>query len=156
MRKITNPFANHDGFYCFGCSPANEIGLKLEFFEEGDYIVSEWKPRDQLMGYNHVLHGGIQSTLLDEIASWTVYIKAETAGVTSCMNVTFHKPVHTNHGKISLRCRLISRERKKAVLHAELMDHKGNVCSSANIEYFIYPEEVARRRLNYPGKDSFF
>ena len=26
-----------------------------------------------MLGYNDILHGGIQATLLDEIATWVVY-----------------------------------------------------------------------------------
>ena len=38
-KKIINPWRNHEGYNCFGCSPDNPIGLHLEFYEDGDYIV---------------------------------------------------------------------------------------------------------------------
>lgn len=41
MKKIINPWRNHDGYNCFGCSPDNPIGLHLEFYEDGDYIVRQ-------------------------------------------------------------------------------------------------------------------
>ena len=43
-KKIINPLRNHEGYNCFGCSPDNPIGLHLEFYEDGDYIVSTWHP----------------------------------------------------------------------------------------------------------------
>ena len=43
-KKIINPWRNHEGYNCFGCSPDNPIGLHLEFYEDGDYIVSTWHP----------------------------------------------------------------------------------------------------------------
>ena len=50
MKKIINPWRNHDGYNCFGCSPDNPIGLHLEFYEDGDYIVSTWHPGHNYQG----------------------------------------------------------------------------------------------------------
>ena len=40
MKKIINPWRNQEGYNCFGCSPVNPIGLHMEFYEDGDNIVS--------------------------------------------------------------------------------------------------------------------
>ena len=73
-RYINNVFAKDD-YHCFACSPTNEIGLRLHFFEEGDYVQAEWKPSKEYEGYPGTIHGGIQSTLLDEIGAWTLISK---------------------------------------------------------------------------------
>ncbi len=39
MRKIRNPWLGKEGYDCFGCSPDNPIGLKMEFYEDGEDIV---------------------------------------------------------------------------------------------------------------------
>ena len=36
MEKIINPWKGIEGYYCFGCAPHNEDGLKMEFYEDGD------------------------------------------------------------------------------------------------------------------------
>ena len=82
MKEIKNPFLDRKDYCCFGCSPANHIGLRMKFYEEEEFVVSEWLPRSEFEGYANVLHGGIQATLMDEIASWTIYVKAGTGGVT--------------------------------------------------------------------------
>ena len=51
MKKIINPWRNHEGYNCFGCSPDNPIGLHLEFYEDGDYIVSTWHPGHNYQGW---------------------------------------------------------------------------------------------------------
>ena len=48
MKKIIHPWSNHEGYNCFGCSPDNPIGLHLEFYEDGDYIVSTWHPETEV------------------------------------------------------------------------------------------------------------
>lgn len=45
MKKIINPWRNHPEYNCFGCCPENPIGLHMEFYEDGDYIVSTWHPQ---------------------------------------------------------------------------------------------------------------
>ena len=44
MEKIINPWEGMEGYFCFGCAPNNESGLKMEFYEDGDEIVSKWVP----------------------------------------------------------------------------------------------------------------
>ena len=51
MKKIINPWRNHEGYNCFGCSPDNPIGLHMEFYEDGDYIVSTWHPEHNYQGW---------------------------------------------------------------------------------------------------------
>ena len=47
MKKIINPFVHLDGYNCFGCAPGNPLGVKMEFFEDGDDIVSLWQLRPE-------------------------------------------------------------------------------------------------------------
>ncbi|MFC2151245.1 PaaI family thioesterase [Bacteroidota bacterium] len=156
MRKILNPYANLEGYNCFGCSPKNDLGLQMEFFEDGDYIISSWQPKKHLVGYGNVLHGGIQSAILDEIASWVVYVKAKTAGVTATLNVKYKNAVFTDKGKLTIRAKLIEENRRFAIIHAELLDSDQKVCSEAEVKYFIFPLEIAKRKFHYPGAESFF
>ena len=67
MKKIINPWKGLEGYNCFGCAPNNEAGVKMEFYEDGDEVVSIWKPRPEYQGWIDTLHGGIQAVLMDEI-----------------------------------------------------------------------------------------
>ena len=58
-----------DGYHCYGCDPNSPQGLRMEFYENGDEIVSVWHPRPEYQGWVNTLHGGIQATLADEISS---------------------------------------------------------------------------------------
>ena len=46
MKKIINPWLDltDKGYNCFACAPGNPYGLKMEFYEDGDDIVSLWNP----------------------------------------------------------------------------------------------------------------
>jgi len=158
MRKILNPFSQawRELYNCFGCSPKNEIGLHLQFYDNGNELIAGWKPEKLFMGYPDVIHGGIQATLLDEIGGWTVYVKCDTAGVTQEMNVTFHHPLRISKGEATLRCHLVEKLEKQAILHAELFDGEGRLCSESRMTYYIYPKNIAEERFHYPGIDAFY
>ena len=75
MKKIINPWRNHEGYNCFGCSPDNPIGLHLEFYEDGDYIVSTWHPEHNYQGWVDTMHGGILSMLIDNLRLIRLFIQ---------------------------------------------------------------------------------
>lgn len=159
MKRIINPFEyikEEERYNCFGCSPNNEFGLKLQFFDDGEGLTAYWKPRRILEGYPNVVHGGIQSTLLDEIGGWVVYIKCQTAGVTLNMNVDFKRPLRITEKEITIIGRLVKQGKKEAVINAMLFDAEGNLCTEGTITYFIYPQQMAIKRFNYPGIDAFY
>lgn len=156
MRKINNPFTGRPSYNCFGCSPGNPHGLHLEFFEDGEEVICNWTPEDNLQGYENVLHGGIQSTLMDEIASWAVYVKAKTAGVTARLEVKFRKPVYTDAGPLTVRGKIISQNKRIVTVDTRLFDAKGICCAEGKVDYFVMSPDQAKEKLNYPGYEKFF
>jgi len=156
MKKIRNPFVEKEGYNCFGCSPGNKLGLNLTFSEDGEFIVSKWLPKPHFQGWQNVLHGGIQATLLDEIASWLVFIKLNTSGVTSRMDVKLKKPVYTDKGELILKAKLKEMNRNIAVIETWLYNPEMELCTYAIMHYYTFKEEIAREKLWYPGSDAFY
>ncbi len=156
MIKLKNPYAIKEGYNCFGCSPTNPIGLKMEFFEDGEEILCKWTPGNDFEGFHDILHGGIQATMIDEIASWVVLVKLDTSGVTFRLNTRYKEPVHISRGGISLRARLLEVRRSIATIKVELMDGEGKLCSEGTVDYFLFPKERATTEFHYPGKDAFY
>jgi acyl-coenzyme A thioesterase PaaI-like protein len=155
MQDIRNPFIGNEGYGCFGCSPANPLGLALRFVDEGDEISTRWAPRPEFAGFDGVLHGGIQATLHDEIASWYVFAKLGTAGFTSDLSIRYLSPVYLSKGDISLRASLAANDGKRATMRCTLYDGSGKSCSESDVSYAIVPEHIARRKFMYPGKEAF-
>jgi uncharacterized protein (TIGR00369 family) len=155
-KKLRNPFAGSQGYNCFGCSPDNPVGLRLQFIDEGEYLTATWKPEDHFQGYHNLLHGGIQSTLMDEIASWFIYVKMKTAGLTSRLEVRYKKPVYTNKGAIKLKARMKSQRRNLVDVEVSLYDSDDQLCAFGIVQYFTFSEKVAREQFLYPDHDSFY
>ncbi len=157
MRKIQNPYAKSGraNYQCFGCSPTNEIGLHLDFWEEDGVVLAKWIPRKSLEGFVDVLHGGIQATLLDEIASWAVQTQCKTVGVTSSMEISYRRPVMISAGEISLRAKIREAGTRMAIVETELLGNDGKLCASAVVKYFLFNAEKASAEYFYPGADAF-
>lgn len=155
MKKIENPFAEIEGHNCFGCSPKNPYGLNLNFTLEGDLVRCEWLPGKNYQGYKNVLHGGIQATIMDEIASWSVFVLLKTAGVTSKLEVYYKRPCLITDNPIQLTARLEEMNGNIANLYVELFDSAGKLCTFGNIFYYTFDREKAKNKLKYPGYEKF-
>jgi len=156
MKKISNPYSSVEGYNCFGCSKTNSLGLRLNFLEYDEGLMCEWLPEEQFQGWVGVLHGGIQATLLDEIASWVVFVKCGISGVTSELKVRYKKPVKMTGKPIKLKGELREMQRNIAVIDCYLYDSEGILCAQAECKYFTFSEEVGKRDFFYPGKDAFY
>lgn len=156
MKKLKNPYTNLEGYNCFGCSPFNDKGLQLDFFEDGEDIVTWWNPGHDYQGWFNVLHGGIQTTLMDELASWVVFIKCQSSGVTAGLNVRFKKPVYTTDEQLTIRGHLEKMEKHIAKIKVFIFNSNDECCSQADISYYVYPEKIARERFAYQGVEAYY
>lgn len=115
---------------CFGCGPANDAGLQLEFLlaEDGSVVCLPTIP-EQFEGPHGYVHGGIIATLLDETMSKPVRAK-ELKAVTARMEVDYLRPVHSAK-PIRLEGRLLRSEGRKHWTEARILDQRGRVLAKA-------------------------
>ena len=149
MKRIINPWRGMDGYRCFGCDPRSEQGLRMEFYEDGDRIVSRWKPRPEFQGCVDTLHGGIQATLADEISSWVVFRKFQTSGVTSRMEVRYLKPIHTSEDHITLQATVVRQRRNIVDIEVKILNSQDQLCTEALCIYFLFPKEKAHEEFHF-------
>lgn len=149
MKRIINPWRGMDGYRCFGCDPRSEPGLRMEFYEDGDRIVSRWKPRPEFQGWVDTLHGGIQATLADEISSWVVFRKFQTSGVTSRMEVRYLKPIHTSEDHITLQATVVRQRRNIVDIEVKIFNSQDQLCTEALCIYFLFPKEKAHEEFHF-------
>lgn len=81
--------------WCFACGRKNPIGLKLNFREENGIYITEFKPGPEHQSYNGIVHGGIISTLLDEVMVRYLYSLGHHA-VTARLEVRYRRPTPVN------------------------------------------------------------
>ena len=96
----TKPVPGHEvqklvyGHNCFGCGPANESGLHLEFHLNEDHkrFVCEFVLPNRFEGPPAHAHGGVIATILDEAMGKVSKLRSIIA-VTATMQVNYIRPV---------------------------------------------------------------
>lgn len=93
MDEILESIPKLEGYNCFACGTENPIGLNLSFYRQGEYICSDISLEKDYEGWENMAHGGIVSTLLDEVMSWTVIYFRRILFVTRRMKIKYIRPV---------------------------------------------------------------
>jgi len=86
----------HISKMCFVCGENNDFGLRAKFYEtDNNELVAIIKPSDQHQGYPGRMHGGIASTILDEVIARSICNGKDEQlwGVTLELKTKFRKPV---------------------------------------------------------------
>jgi len=156
MRKIINPYLKSPEYRCFGCSPKNESGLQMEFFLDGDEVVTIWEPKNHFAGFENILHGGIRATLIDEIAAWAIFMELDTMGYTTRLEVKYNEIIYTDRGPLTIRARVTERTKKTALVSVDIKDKDEKVVTTGEAEYFLIPTPIARKKMNFPERREFF
>ena len=121
----------------------------MRFFEDGDDIISIWRPTPNHQSWVNTLHGGIQAVLLDEVCGWVVFHKLRTAGVTAKMEMHYLKPVSTLQEYVKLRAYLKEMRRNVAIVQGELYSADGELLCECTCHYFTFTQEKAERDLGF-------
>jgi acyl-coenzyme A thioesterase PaaI-like protein len=92
--RDARPTVEDDGM-CFCCGTRNPIGLKLTFEALPDgRMRTYWTPRPEHQGFKEIVHGGLVSTLMDEVMIRLLYARGIRA-VTAELSTRFLRPLRT-------------------------------------------------------------
>jgi acyl-coenzyme A thioesterase PaaI-like protein len=125
MQSVQETFAPQNR--CFGCGPANDKGLRIRSFEEGEDLVCEWRPEPHHVAFDGILNGGICGALLDCHSNWAAAIhlmKQEGASTPPCtvtadFHVQLRRPTPMDV-PLQLRARVVESSGDRAVVEATL------------------------------------
>ena len=65
----------------------------MRFFTDGRAVYSRLQVPGHLCGWSNIVHGGVVTTILDEIMSWAAICLLQRIAVTQRIEVEFLKPV---------------------------------------------------------------
>jgi len=138
---------------CFGCGPENPHGLKMRFETNGTMLKSTVKMEQRFRGWSNLIHGGILSTMLDEMMGWTVIVLTGRFMLTRTMQVAFKRPVYI--GALLTVTGLIKERisERRVLVKAEIRDEEGRVCAEAEGEFALFTREQFRRMGIMPEED---
>ena len=138
---------------CFGCGPHNPRGWQLEFSRSDDAVVTHYTPSEGEEGPPGIFHGGLQTTLADELAGWTLVGLRERMGFTSSMQVRFVRPVRIGIEVVG-RGRIIRDNSDTATVKVTL-EQDGKLCLSARIMYMLPDTKSLERILDRPVDEGW-
>jgi acyl-coenzyme A thioesterase PaaI-like protein len=131
---------------CFGCSPNNSSGLQLQFFTDGKKICSWLRVPKHLSGWDHLVHGGVITTMLDEVMGWYILHLLRKMPLTKTIAVKFLKPVYVDEDiRIEGVPFKIENERK-AVIQGFLYNKDNEVCAMAKGVFALFTVDTMRKR----------
>jgi acyl-coenzyme A thioesterase PaaI-like protein len=132
-KRIPKP----EGHHCFACGTANPVGLNLDFYAEGDFVCTDVVLDGNRVGWEGIAHGGIISTLLDEVMSWTIIFFRRVFFVTRRMEVRYLKPVPIGV-PLTARGRMGSETKPPRLnVKGELIDESGRVLARSKGEFAV-------------------
>lgn len=135
--------------HCFACGDLNEQGLHLELHANPDGSWVELALAPQFQGWDSVAHGGIVSTILDEVMAWSV-IGQGTWGVTARLNVAFRRPIRTGRA-IRAEGWVVEMHRRASRTAGRVLDAAtGEVLATAEGTFIALPaDQLERLKARY-------
>jgi len=76
---------------CFACGKENPVGLKLKVKWDGKTVRTEFTPNKYHQGWSGIVHGGILTTLLDEVMGYAALFEGICC-VTAKMQARLRRP----------------------------------------------------------------
>lgn len=104
---------------CFVCGPGNADGLHIKFRLEDEVCRAAWIPTETYMGYEGVIHGGIQFCLLDDVMANLLYLRGYTC-VTAKADMRFRNPLGIGEA-VELYGSLVRRRGRLAVIEGKIL-----------------------------------
>lgn len=130
-----------EGRHCFACGNANPIGLKMRFYRNGNAVYSDITLGKHFEGWENMAHGGIISTILDEVMSWAIVCFRRTLFVTRKMELKYVRPVPL-HTPLRARGRVMDEDRGPLIkTRGELYDDVGRILARSVGEFALVTGE---------------
>ncbi len=135
---LAAPLANQG---CFGCGPANPIGLRLEFDHHPDGgVQARFTPGQEHQGWEGLMHGGLVTVLLDESMAWAAFASTSMY-YTGRLEVRYRQPVRT--GATLVLRGWVARSRGRALeTRAEVQSEAGDVLAEASALFLRAPRAL--------------
>lgn len=137
---------------CFACGAKNAHGLRMKFYADRQQVYSFLSLPETMTGWDRTIHGGILSTILDEIMGWAVIHLFKKLGVTQSITVDFKRPIKAGEN-ISVRGRVLEvLSERSARMSGTICNANQDVCAQA-VGQFMLIRPKAAVRLGIVGAD---
>lgn len=142
--------------HCFGCGELNRHELRLRFTPDpdGNGVSALFCPPPRVEGYPGVVHGGIVTTVLDEVMAWSLY-RHDIWAVTGALTTRYRQPVRI--GEETQATGYLLRDRRRVLeMRGEIRSlADGMLLAEATATFVRVSEEQAQAwQQRYQGTPS--
>lgn len=131
--------------HCFGCSPDNSAGLQMKFYTDEKSIFSWVKVPDHLRGWNNLVHGGVISTILDEVMGWAAIHLLKLIVLTKTMTIDFIQPVFIDD-ELKAEARITKFDNDgEVIIDATLHNGHGELCTKSTGVFSYFPPDTIKK-----------
>jgi uncharacterized protein (TIGR00369 family) len=140
---------------CFVCGESNPLGLKIRFQTDGKIVQTHFVPKPEHIGFQQTIHGGIISTLLDEIMVWACAVQTGRFAYCAELNVRFQNPARPEEEVIATAELVTNRRNKIFEAKGELRNHANVVLATATGKYLpLKDAEIPAMLRDFVGDAS--
>ena len=126
---------------CFGCSRYNLQGLHLRFWLSEKGCFTRCNIPEHLCGIDGLVHGGIITMLLEEVAQWSIIAHLGRFGITREISVRYLRHVPTN-SDIAVEAQIIKKDEKYVVLHSTVNNSDGVLLVEGDSSWLLVTPSV--------------
>ncbi len=149
---------------CFACGQTNPSGLHMQFFSDGSRLYSTLTPALHFRGWHNLLHGGVISTILDEIMAWAAIHFLEKFPLSKSIQVEFLRPTYVDQEITASGWLQEWTGKREVLMNGSLQDQDGQILAQSQgrlaladpdsrLFRKIIPEEMGREmRQIFQGK----
>ena len=117
----------------------------MKFFTDEQSLFSWVTVPDHLCGWDRLVHGGVISTILDEIMSWSAITLLKRIILTKSMKVDFIKPVFVGK-ELTVEGKMLERTSDRESLMAGfLYNETKELCAKSEGTFALFTPEAAIR-----------
>lgn len=136
MRELPHTHA------CFVCGESNAHGLQLRFTTDGHLVQTHFRLRPAHIGFRGIVHGGILSTVLDEIMVWACAVPTRRFALCAELKVRFLNPVRPEEEVVATGQLVANRKNRLFEARAALTQPGGQSLAEATGKYLPAPKEA--------------
>jgi uncharacterized protein (TIGR00369 family) len=125
---------------CFVCGRENPIGLHMHFYADQDGLVyADFVARAEHQGFPGVMHGGLVTSLLDELIGRTAIV-SDIWCMTVKLEVRFRKPVPIG-APLKLKGEIVKISGRLLEGRGEIRSEDGTLLAEAHGTYLRIPDD---------------
>lgn len=129
---------------CYGCSAGHPHGFRLQPERHGREVRVRYTPNEHQQGPLGVMHGGLVTTLADELAAWAVIGLVGRFGFTGRIEARLARPVRLG-AELQGRAWLQGEASRLAKVEVEL--HQEGELAFSGVFTFVLPDRAGAERI---------